>query len=139
MEAATRWPPDAKSCLTEKDADAGEDGVQGQEGATEGEAAGWHRRPSGQEPTRAPGETEGQGSLASCSPRGHRVRHNSATEQQQSQVITSGNMMYLFLVFSETDLSIQCNLDYLRTCRFMTKRRIWGHSADRHSERCLSV
>ena len=29
-------------------------------------------------------ETEGQGSLACCSPWGHRVRHDWATEQQQS-------------------------------------------------------
>ena len=30
-----------------------------------------------------PGASEGQGSLAWCSPWGHKVRHNLATEQQQ--------------------------------------------------------
>ena len=30
-----------------------------------------------------PGDSEGQGSLACCSPWGHRVRHDLATEQQQ--------------------------------------------------------
>ena len=29
------------------------------------------------------GDSEGQGSLASCSPRDHRVRHDLPTEQQQ--------------------------------------------------------
>ena len=139
LEAPMLWPPDAKSWLTGKDTDAGKDWAQRQKGRAEREAAGRHHRPSGQASTPTPGETEGQGTLASCSPRGHRARHSSATEQQQSQVRVSGNMMYFFLVFSETDLSTQCNLDYLRTCRFMPKRRIWGHRANRHSERCLSV
>ena len=30
-----------------------------------------------------PGDSEGQGSLACCSPWGHRIRHNLVTEQQQ--------------------------------------------------------
>jgi len=33
----------------------------------------------------APGDGEGQGSLECCSPRGHRVRHDWMTEQQQQQ------------------------------------------------------
>ena len=31
------------------------------------------------------GDGEGQGSLACCSPRGHRVTHNRVTEQQAKQ------------------------------------------------------
>ena len=43
---------------------------------------GWHHRLNGQEFEQAPGDGEGQGSLACCSPRVHRVRHDWATEQQ---------------------------------------------------------
>ena len=32
--------------------------------------------------TKTPGDNEGQGSLTCCSPWGHRVRHNLATEEQ---------------------------------------------------------
>ena len=37
---------------------------------------GWHRRLVGQELEEVPGVGDGQGSLASCSPRGRRVGHN---------------------------------------------------------------
>ena len=43
---------------------------------------GWHHQLNGHEFEQAPGDSEGQGSLARCSPWGHRVGHNSATEQQ---------------------------------------------------------
>ena len=54
-----------------------------EKGAGEGEMVGWHHRFNGHKSEQAPGDGEGQGSLASCSPWGRRVRHNSATEQQQ--------------------------------------------------------
>ena len=41
-EALILWPPDAKSWLTGKDPDAGEDWRQEEKGATEGEMVGWH-------------------------------------------------------------------------------------------------
>ena len=101
-----------------KDPDAGKDWVQGEKGTAEDEKVEWYHQHNGHESKQTAGDSEEQGSLVSCSPRGHKeLRHNSATEQkQQSQVIISGNMTFFFLVFSETDLSIQCNLDYLRTC-----------------------
>ena len=40
------------------------------------------RRLSGHEFVQILGDSEGQGSLACCSPWGHRVRHNLVTEQQ---------------------------------------------------------
>ena len=43
---------------------------------TEGEMVGGHHRFNGREFEQAPGVDEGQGSLAFCSPWGHRVRHN---------------------------------------------------------------
>ena len=44
---------------------------------------GWHHWPNGHEFEQAPGDDEGQGSLACCSPRGHRVGYYLVTEKQQ--------------------------------------------------------
>ena len=61
-----------KSRLTGKDPDAGKHWGQEEEGATEDEVAGWHHRLNGHEFEQTPGDSEGQGSLACCSPWGHR-------------------------------------------------------------------
>ena len=42
---------------------------------------GWHHRLNRHEFEQAPGVGDGQGSLAHCSPWGHRVGHNLVTEQ----------------------------------------------------------
>ena len=42
---------------------------------TEDEMVEWHHRLYGHEFEQAPGDGEGLGSLAFCSPWGHRVRH----------------------------------------------------------------
>ena len=49
---------------------------------TEDEITGWHHRLNGHEFEQTLGDIEGQGSLVCCSPCGHRVEHNVATEQQ---------------------------------------------------------
>ena len=67
-EAPILWPPDAKSQLIGKDADAGKDRRQGEKGTTEAEMVEWHHRLDGHEFEQAPGDGEGQGSLACCSP-----------------------------------------------------------------------
>ena len=55
---------------------------RGQEkGMTEEEMPGWHQRLNWHMFEQAP-DGDGQGSLACCSPWGHRVRHYRATEQQ---------------------------------------------------------
>ena len=46
---------------------------------------GWHHRLNGHESEQAPGDGEGQGSLARCSPWGH--RESDTTEQQQKYLI----------------------------------------------------
>ena len=43
---------------------------------TEDEMAGWHHRLSGHGFERAPGDNEGQGSLACCSPWGRKELNN---------------------------------------------------------------
>ena len=71
-EAPVLWPPDLKSQLTEKDPDAGKDKRQKEKGMTEDEMVGWHYRLNGHEFEQAPGDVYGQGSLAYCSPWGHK-------------------------------------------------------------------
>ena len=62
---------DAKSWLIWKGPDAGKDWRQEEEGMTEDEMVGWHHCFNGHEFEQAPG-VEGQGSLACCSPWGHK-------------------------------------------------------------------
>ena len=70
-EAPILWPPDEKSQLIGKGLDAGED--WGQEKATpEDEMVGWHHWLNGHESEQTPEDSEGQGSLACCSPWGHK-------------------------------------------------------------------
>ena len=59
-----------KSRFTGKDLDAGKDGRQEEKGTTEDEMIGWHHRLNGHEFEQTPGDSEGQGSLACCSPWG---------------------------------------------------------------------
>ena len=67
-ETPILWPPDAKSWLTGKDPDAGKDWGQEEKRVTEDELVGWHHRVNGHEFELIPGDSEGQGSLACCSP-----------------------------------------------------------------------
>ena len=66
-EAPILWPPEAKSQLISKDPDAGKDQGQEEQGGTEDEMVGWHHRLNGHGFEQAPGDGEGQGSLACCS------------------------------------------------------------------------
>ena len=69
--------------LIGKNPDAGKDPRQEEKGVTEDEMVGWHHWFNGHEFKQAPGDGKGQGSLACCSPWGHRVGHDWVTEQQQ--------------------------------------------------------
>ena len=71
-EAPKIEPPDAKISLTGKDPDAGKDWGQDEKGATEDEMVGWHHWLNGHEFEQTQGESDGQGSLAGCSPWGHK-------------------------------------------------------------------
>ena len=78
-EAAILSPPDVNSRLIEKDRDAGKDRRQEEKQITEDEMAGWHYWLKGHEFEQAPGDGEGQGSLACCSPWG--CKELDTTEQ----------------------------------------------------------
>ena len=66
------WLPDAKKWLIGKDPDAGKDWRQEEKEMTEDEMVGWHCQLNGHEFEQAPGAGDGQGSLACCSPWGHK-------------------------------------------------------------------
>ena len=51
-----------------EDPDAGKDGGQKENGATEGEMVGWHHQLNRHEFEQTPRDSEGQGSLVCCSP-----------------------------------------------------------------------
>ena len=71
-EAPILRPPDAKSWLIRKDPDVGKDWRQEEKWATEDQMFGWRHWLNGHEFEQTPGESEGQGSLACCSPLGHK-------------------------------------------------------------------
>ena len=54
-----------------------------EKGATEDEMVEWHHQNNGHEFEQTRGDGEQLRSLVSCSPRGHRVAPDLATEQQQ--------------------------------------------------------
>ena len=70
-EAPILWPPDANSWFIGKDPHARKDWGQ-EKGATENEMVGLQHQLSGHETEQTLGESEGQGSLARCSPWGHK-------------------------------------------------------------------
>ena len=69
-EAPILWPPDVKSWLIRKDPDARKEKRQEVRGTTEDEMVVWHYQLDGHEFEQAPGDGEGPGSLACCSPWG---------------------------------------------------------------------
>ena len=71
-ETPILWPPDAKSWLMGKDPEARKDWRWEEKGETQDEMVGWHHQFNGQELGQTPGNGEGQGSLACCSPWGHK-------------------------------------------------------------------
>ena len=65
------WPPDVKNWLIWKDPDAGKDWRR-EKGSSEDEMVGWHHWRDGPEFEWTPGVGDWQGSLACCSPWGHK-------------------------------------------------------------------
>jgi len=90
-ETPILWPPDARNWLLGKDPDAGKDWRQEEKGTTEDEMVGWHHRLNGHAFEQAPGVGDEQGSLACCSPWGHRVRKDWATELKWTGPISNFN------------------------------------------------
>ena len=92
-EAPILWPPDVKIWLIRKDPEAGKDWRQKKNGMTEDEMVGRHHWFNGYEFEPALGDGEGQGSLACCSPWGHReldstewLNNNNITIHKETKV-----------------------------------------------------
>ena len=66
------WPPDVKNWLTGKDSDAGKDWRQEEKRTTEDEMVKKHHQLNGHEFDQAPRVGDGKGSVACCTPRGHK-------------------------------------------------------------------
>ena len=71
-EAPILWPPDVKNQLTGKDPDAGKDWGQEEKDVAEDEMVRQHHWLNRYESEQAPGDSEGQGSLVSYRPWGHK-------------------------------------------------------------------
>ena len=104
-EAPILWPLDAKSQLARKDPGPGKDWGQ-EKGMTEDEMFGGYHLLNGHEFEKTLGDSEGQVSLACCSPKGsQRVRHDWVTEQQQqSKTIIRPNLHLLTIETESLDL-----------------------------------
>ena len=71
VETPILWLSDVKLQFIGKDCDVGNDWGQ-EKGAIEDEMIGWYHWLSGYESEQTPGDSEGQGNLACCSPWGHK-------------------------------------------------------------------
>ena len=71
-ETPILWLPDVKNWLTGKDPNGGKDWRREETGITEEEMVWWHHWLNGHEFEQAPGVSDGQGSLACCSPWGRK-------------------------------------------------------------------
>ena len=71
-EASVLWPPDANYWLIGKLPDSGKDWRQEEKRMTEDVLVGWYCWLNGHKFEQTPGDSEGQGSLACCSPWGHK-------------------------------------------------------------------
>ena len=92
-EAPILWPPGVKSWLIGKDSDAGEGWGQKEKGTAEVVMVGWHHWLNGHEFEEAPGDGEGQGSLACCSPWGHK-------ESDMTERLNNNNLEYIKNVYN---------------------------------------
>ena len=66
---------------------------------TEDEMVGWHHQPDGHEFEQAPGVGDGQGSLACCSPRGHKELDTTERQQHCVSVEFMGLCVSFFCLF----------------------------------------
>ena len=82
-----------QSWLIGKDPDAGKVWGQEEKGMTENEMVGWRHRLNGHEFEQAPGDSEGQGSLACCSPWGCK---ESDTTEQLNNSNSYRSILYLY-------------------------------------------
>jgi len=100
-ETPILWPPDVKNWFTGKDPDSGKDWRQEERGITEDEMIGWHHRLDGHEFEKALRVGDGQGSLACCSPWGH--KESDITEWLNWTDLSQANNFSIFHLEEKTE------------------------------------
>ena len=100
-ETSILWPPDVKNWFTGKDPDSGKDWRQEERGITEDEMIGWHHRLDGHEFEKALRVGDGQGSLACCSPWGH--KESDITEWLNWTDLSQANNFSIFHLEEKTE------------------------------------
>ena len=76
-----------------KDPDTGKDWRQEEKGMTEDETVGWHHWLNEHEFEQALGDGEGQGSLARCSPRGHKESNRTEWLSNKNKGFLGGSVV----------------------------------------------
>ena len=97
-ETPILWPPGAKNWLIWKDPDGGQDWRREEKGTPEDEIVGWHHQLNGHEFEQTRWDNKGERSLGCCSPWGHKVRHDWATELNKPGLPEYMPIIY-FLIF----------------------------------------
>ena len=110
-----------KSQLIRKDPDAGKHWRLEEKGMTEDERDGWHCWLNGREFELAPGDDERQGSLACCSPWGH--KESDTAEQLNNNTVVHPDNGMLFSAKERERERVRQNSSHYRTQRNL--RCIW--------------
>ena len=91
-----------KNWLIRKDPDAGQDWRQEEKGTTKDEMVGWHHQLNRHEFEKAPGDSEGQGSLACCKESGVTKSQtwlsNWKTATNQNKTLNSNLILHEFII-----------------------------------------
>ena len=98
-EALILWPPDGKSWFIRKDPYSGKDWRQEEKGMTENKMVVWRHWLNGHEFEQAPGDGEGQGSLACCHPWSCKIRPDRVTKPLQCFLFLAFKLFYFLNLF----------------------------------------
>ena len=102
-EALILWPPDAKSWLIRKDSDTGESWRPEEKGTIEDKMVGWHHQLNRHEFEQTLGDGEGQGSLACCSPWGHKESDMTEWLNNKKKTAFLINTVWYWCIQRQTD------------------------------------
>ena len=126
-ETPILWPPDAKNWLIGKDPDARKDWRQDEKGTTEDEMVGWHHQLNGHEFEQTPGDGEGQGNLACCTPWGSKELDRTETEQQPTSKEASGGWNRLLVSWYKPSMTEDFpGSSAIKNLPAMQEMRVWA-------------